>query len=133
MKKGRIALMLGGLTIGMAEFMPMGLLPNIATTLSEDIPTTRHLISAYAVGVVIGAPIVAAFAESLRLRISSARSHLPICCSQRHPVFRYCLRRGFFPTFLMEPFPAWEQSRSGGMYAMTGLDITAGAALWTRQ
>lgn len=62
--------MFGGLTIGMAEFMPMGLLPSIATTLSEDIPTTGHLISSYALGVVIGAPVLAAVAQRLNLRMA---------------------------------------------------------------
>jgi DHA1 family arabinose polymer transporter-like MFS transporter len=70
MKPGLIALMLGGLSIGMAEFMPMGLLPDIAATLSVDIPTAGHLISAYALGVVIGAPILAGLTE--RLSICSA-------------------------------------------------------------
>lgn len=68
MKKSLFSLMLGGVAIGMAEFMPMGLLPNIAATLSVDVPSAGHLISAYALGVVIGAPLLAAFAMHFSVR-----------------------------------------------------------------
>lgn len=50
--------MLGGLTIGITEFVIMGLLPDIASDLSISIPEAGHLISAYALGVVIGAPVL---------------------------------------------------------------------------
>lgn len=56
MKKSLLALSFGGLTIGITEFVMMGLLPDIATDLSVSIPTAGYLISAYALGVVIGAP-----------------------------------------------------------------------------
>lgn len=56
MKKSLFALLLGGLTIGITEFVMMGLLPDIATDLKISIPKAGHLISAYALGVVIGAP-----------------------------------------------------------------------------
>lgn len=56
MKKSLIALSFGGLTIGITEFVMMGLLPDIAADLSVSIPTAGYLISAYALGVVIGAP-----------------------------------------------------------------------------
>lgn len=56
MKKSLIALSFGGLTIGITEFVMMGLLPDIASDLSVSIPTAGYLISAYALGVVIGAP-----------------------------------------------------------------------------
>ena len=68
MKTSLLSLMLGGVAIGMAEFMPMGLLPSIAATLSVDIPSAGHLISAYALGVVIGAPLLAAFAMHFSVR-----------------------------------------------------------------
>lgn len=48
--------MLGGLTIGITEFVIMGLLPDIALDLGISIPEAGHLISSYALGVVIGAP-----------------------------------------------------------------------------
>ena len=50
--------MLGGLTIGITEFVIMGLLPDIASDLNISIPKAGYLISAYALGVVIGAPIL---------------------------------------------------------------------------
>src|SRR6218665_14290 len=56
MKRSLFALLLGGLTIGITEFVMMGLLPDIASDLKITIPEAGHLISAYALGVVIGAP-----------------------------------------------------------------------------
>src|SRR5690606_28281706 len=56
MKKGLIALALGGLAIGMTEFTMMGILPDIAKELSVSIPKAAHLIALYALGVVVGAP-----------------------------------------------------------------------------
>lgn len=53
------ALMIGGVAIGTTEFVSMGLLPQIAATLGVDIPTAGHIISAYALGVVVGAPTIA--------------------------------------------------------------------------
>jgi DHA1 family arabinose polymer transporter-like MFS transporter len=50
--------MLGGLGIGVTEFVMMGLLPDIANDLKISIPLAGHLISAYALGVVIGAPLL---------------------------------------------------------------------------
>lgn len=53
-----IALIVGGFGIGVTEFVTMGLLPQIARGIDVDIPTAGHTISAYAVGVVIGAPVL---------------------------------------------------------------------------
>ncbi|MDR6403730.1 MULTISPECIES: MFS transporter [Chryseobacterium] len=53
-----IPLAIGGLGIGTTEFTIMGLLPDIAKSLQITIPEAGHLISAYALGVVIGAPIL---------------------------------------------------------------------------
>lgn len=58
MKKSLIALSLGGLTIGITEFVMMGLLPDIASDIKVSIPVAGYLISAYALGVVIGAPLL---------------------------------------------------------------------------
>ena len=46
--------------IGTAEFVVMGLLPDIARDLSVSIPLAGQLVTAYALGVVLGAPILAA-------------------------------------------------------------------------
>jgi DHA1 family inner membrane transport protein len=54
-----IALILGGVAIGTTEFVTMGLLPEIAAGVSVDIPAAGHTISAYAAGVVLGAPLLA--------------------------------------------------------------------------
>ncbi|WP_241277895.1 MFS transporter [Chryseobacterium mucoviscidosis] len=53
-----IPLAIGGLGIGTTEFTIMGLLPDIARSLQISIPQAGHLISAYAFGVVVGAPIL---------------------------------------------------------------------------
>ncbi|NWK75281.1 MFS transporter [Acinetobacter cumulans] len=53
-----IALAVGAFAIGTTEFSPMGFLPEIATDLSVSIPQAGLLISAYAVGVMIGAPLM---------------------------------------------------------------------------
>ena len=54
-----LALAMGGFAIGTTEFVVMGLLPQIAEGVGVSIPTAGHIISAYAVGVVIGAPVLA--------------------------------------------------------------------------
>ena len=54
-----LALAMGGFTIGTTEFVTMGLLPQIAEGVGVSIPQAGHIISAYAVGVVIGAPVLA--------------------------------------------------------------------------
>jgi len=54
-----LALAMGGFAIGTTEFVTMGLLPQIADGVDVSIPTAGHVISAYAVGVVIGAPVLA--------------------------------------------------------------------------
>ena len=57
-----LALALGGFGIGTTEFVAMGLLPDIASSFGITEPTAGHVISAYALGVVIGAPLIAALA-----------------------------------------------------------------------
>jgi MFS transporter, DHA1 family, inner membrane transport protein len=59
------ALALGGFGIGTTEFVAMGLLPDIAGSLGITEPTAGHVISAYALGVVIGAPLIAALAARM--------------------------------------------------------------------
>lgn len=53
-----LALAAGAFGIGVTEFAPMGLLPVIATDLIVSIPSAGLLISAYALGVVLGAPLM---------------------------------------------------------------------------
>lgn len=54
-----LALAMGGFAIGTTEFVTMGLLPQITEGVDITIPQGGHVISAYAVGVVIGAPVLA--------------------------------------------------------------------------
>ena len=51
--------------IGTTEFVSMGLLPEIASDLGATVPEGGHLVSAYALGVVVGAPLVAVLAARL--------------------------------------------------------------------
>lgn len=62
MKNKFLPLTLGGLGIGITEFVMMGLLPDISRDLQVSIPKAGHLISAYAIGVVVGAPFLVAIA-----------------------------------------------------------------------
>jgi len=57
-----IALGVGGFAIGTGEFVIMGLLPEVAKDIGVSIPQAGHVISAYALGVVIGAPVLAVLA-----------------------------------------------------------------------
>lgn len=56
------ALMLGGFTIGVSEFASMGLLPEFARGFGIEAPEASRAISAYALGVVVGAPVLAVIA-----------------------------------------------------------------------
>jgi len=56
-----LALAMGGFAIGTTEFVTMGLIREIASGVDVSIPTAGHVISAYALGVVVGAPILAFF------------------------------------------------------------------------
>ena len=54
-----VALACGGFGIGTGEFAIMGLLPDVARTFAVSTPQAGYVISAYAAGVVIGAPLIA--------------------------------------------------------------------------
>ncbi|MEQ6333997.1 MFS transporter [Sphingobium sp. MK2] len=62
------ALAVGAFAIGTTEFAAMSLLPFFARDLGIDVPTAGHAISAYALGVVAGAPVIAAFGAKLPRR-----------------------------------------------------------------
>jgi MFS transporter, DHA1 family, inner membrane transport protein len=63
------ALALGGFGIGTTEFVAMGLLPDIAAGMNISEPTAGHIISAYALGVVIGAPVIASLTGRVSRRV----------------------------------------------------------------
>ncbi|WP_200976989.1 MFS transporter [Echinicola sp. 20G] len=58
MRKALLALAIGGFGIGTTEFVIMGILPEIAEAFQISIPKAGHFIAAYALGVVVGAPIL---------------------------------------------------------------------------
>jgi MFS transporter, DHA1 family, inner membrane transport protein len=64
-----LALAVGGFGIGTGEFGIMGLLPDVARDIGVSIPEAGHVISAYALGVVVGAPVIAVLAARLSRRM----------------------------------------------------------------
>ena len=63
-----VALAMGGFAIGTTEFVTMGLLPDLAGDLRVPIPLAGHVIAAYALGVVVGAPLIAILGAALPRR-----------------------------------------------------------------
>lgn len=64
-----ISLAVGGFGIGTGEFAIMGLLPDMAVDFGVSAPEVGYLISAYALGVVIGAPLISVLAARLPRRL----------------------------------------------------------------
>lgn len=62
------ALAMGGFAIGTSEFVVMGLITDIARGLGVNEPSVGHVISAYALGVVVGAPLLAILGARLSRR-----------------------------------------------------------------
>ncbi|WP_036639543.1 MFS transporter, partial [Paenibacillus durus] len=60
-----LSLTLGAFAIGMTEFVIMGILPNVAEDLHVSISSAGQLITSYALGVAIGAPILAMLTHRL--------------------------------------------------------------------
>lgn len=60
--RAELAMGLGGFGIGTGEFVIMGLLPDVAKQLGASVPDAGNAISAYALGVVVGAPLIAVYA-----------------------------------------------------------------------
>jgi DHA1 family inner membrane transport protein len=55
-----IALAIAAFAVGVSEFAIMGLLPDVATGVDVSIPTAGNLITGYAIGVIVGAPLMTA-------------------------------------------------------------------------
>lgn len=66
-KKGLAALAFGTFALGMTEYVMMSILPDLAHDFGVTVPKAGHLISAYAVGVCVGAPLVAIFLRNWKL------------------------------------------------------------------
>jgi DHA1 family inner membrane transport protein len=64
-----LALALGGLAIGTGEFASMSILPLVAQDLGTTLPDMGHMISAYALGVVVGAPLITIFMARMPRRM----------------------------------------------------------------
>ena len=63
-----LALACGGFGIGVGEFAVMGLLPQVAAGFNASVPDAGYVITAYAVGVVVGAPLIAIAAARISRR-----------------------------------------------------------------
>ena len=68
MKKALVTLALGTFGLGVTEFAMMGILPFIAADFGVSIAQAGHLISSYALGVCVGAPMMVAFMRTWRLK-----------------------------------------------------------------
>jgi MFS transporter, DHA1 family, inner membrane transport protein len=63
------ALGVGAFAIGTGEFVAMGMLPEMARELRVTVPEAGHVISAYALGAVLGAPLLAVVTASSPRRL----------------------------------------------------------------
>lgn len=63
------ALTLGGFAIGTSEFSAMGLMPEMVKSFGVSEPQVGHIISMYALGVVVGAPLLAILGGNLPRRV----------------------------------------------------------------
>lgn len=85
MKKTIFSLALGTFGLGMAEFGIMGVLTELAHDTGISIPSAGNMISFYAFGVVIGAPVVALF--SSRFSLKSTLLFLVALCAIGNAIF----------------------------------------------
>ena len=67
-KKALFALAIGGFGIGLTEFVIMGILTEVSGALGITIPEAGHFIAAYALGVVVGAPLLTGLGSKLSPR-----------------------------------------------------------------
>ncbi len=70
-----VALAIGAFGIGVTEFAPMGMLPGIAADLGVSIPAAGLLVSAYALGVLLGAPLMTLTTGEDSPALSADRTH----------------------------------------------------------
>lgn len=87
MKKTIFALALGTFGLGMAEFSIMGVLPELAKDTGITIPSAGNMISFYAFGVVIGAPLIALFSQ--RFSLKSILLFLVLLCVAGNTLFAF--------------------------------------------
>lgn len=108
-----LALAIGAFGIGTTEFSPMGLLPVIAKGVDVSIPVAGMLISAYAIGVMVGAPLM-----TLLLSHRARRNALIFLMgiftvgnllSSIAPVTPRCCCRALLPASTTALFSAWDR------------------------
>lgn len=87
MKKTIFSLALGTFGLGMAEFGIMGVLTELANDTGISIPSAGNMISFYAFGVVIGAPLVALFSGKFSLK--STLLFLVAMCAVGNAIFTF--------------------------------------------
>lgn len=87
MKKVIFSLALGTFGLGMAEFGIMGVLTELARDVGITIPAAGHMISFYAFGVVLGAPVMALF--SSRFSLKHILLFLVMLCVMGNAIFTF--------------------------------------------
>lgn len=68
MKKGILTLAFGTFALGMTEYVMMSILPDLADAFHRSVSEAGRLISSYAIGVCVGAPLCAVFLRNWELR-----------------------------------------------------------------
>lgn len=110
MKKSLIALAFGTLGLGIAEFVMMGILPDVAKALHVSVPKAGNFISAYALGVCVGAPaLILARRYSLKkiLLVLIAIVMAGNLCAALSPNYGIMLFARLFRDCLMEHILEW--------------------------
>ena len=106
MKKSLIALAFGTLGLGIAEFVMMGILPDVASELKISLPQAGHFISAYALGVCVGAPALISVRKYSLKKILLLLVSLIMAVIYAQPLRRIiclCWQDGFFQAYPTEP------------------------------
>lgn len=66
------ALSIGAFGLGLTEFVMLGLLPQVASSLRISIPLAGYVVAAYALGVVVGAPLLTLLTRTLAPKVALA-------------------------------------------------------------
>ena len=124
-----LALAIGAFGIGVTEFAPMGLLPVIATDLGVSIPTAGLLVSAYAMGVLIGAPLMNRARKELEAFLCSCLFLIGMLTSVTFGVYPYVLPSNSDPALSLSIYNAAAPAYGLGvglMWFIPGMLLTAG-------
>jgi len=65
-----LALAISAFAIGTTEFVIMGLLPDVARDLAVSIPSAGFLVTGYALGVAVGAPLLAVLTAKMPRKLA---------------------------------------------------------------